>query len=908
MSSDSKYFQTTKKGEVAELKIDLHSDKKDKRLEAVKKVIAMMTVGKNVQSLFPDVVSQMQTENVEMKKLVYLYIHNYAASQPDVAIMAVNSFIKDSDHINPLLRALAIRTMGYCRVDRITEYLINPLRKALEDSDPYVRKTAALTVVKLYDIKSECVEEQNFIGTLRNMISDNNPMVVSNAVAALHELSMSAGRDFLKANKNTFSKILSTLNDCTEWGRVFLLDCLSKFNPSSQRFAQDICERITPQLQHANPAVVMSAVKVIVHLFDRLDSELQEQLAKKLSPPLVTLLNTQPEIQYVALRNINLIVQKYDRILQNEIRVFFCKYNDAIYVKMEKLEVMIKLANEKNIDQVLLELKDYASEVDVEFVRKSVRAIGRCAIKLSGAAERCVKTLGQLVKTKVSYVVQEAIIVIKDIFRRYPNKYEKVIVDLVENLDTLDEPEAKESMIWILGEYAEKLENATERLEYFVDSFTDEPARVQLQLLTATVKLFLKIPEPNKDLVQKVLNLATEESKNPDLRDRGYVYWRLLSTDPAVAKAVVLADRPTISDSTFDLNKDYLNRLLEHVSTLSSIYHKPPETFVLMGSEIYYNESEQAKDEDSSSDDSDSSDSDSSDSESEKKKTSKRKKQKKQKTPEPAPTQPQVTDLLDFSGMGGGAPAAAPKPAVPAATGGDFFDFGGSPAAATPSGPPKKEILTAAKGNGISLSVCYYRKDGTPYMECELKNVSNPTTIKRAALKFNENYLKIAPGPMELSTPLSQGQSCTIQVALNQNGQYNAAKVDLQMAMRTDAGVVYFTDRVPIDVMCSDDGKLSRDEYLGLWKDESLEKNEKVKALPGAKPQEIIAKLEQHRVFFVAKRSGNTSVTLYFSAKVGSLVLMLEITVARAGGIKCVGKSRDKTSAQGLIHRVLELL
>ena len=52
------------------------------------------------------------------------------------------------------------------------------------------------------------------------------------------------------------------------------------------------------------------------------------------------------------------------------LQVFFCKYNDPIYVKMEKLEIMIKLASEKNIDQVLLEFKEYAQEVDVDFVRK----------------------------------------------------------------------------------------------------------------------------------------------------------------------------------------------------------------------------------------------------------------------------------------------------------------------------------------------------------------------------------------------------------------------------------------------------------------------------------------------------------------------------------------------------------
>jgi AP-1 complex subunit beta-1 len=127
----------------------------------------------------------------------------------------------------------------------------------------------------------------------------------------------------------------------------------------------------------------------------------------------VTLLQKEPEIQYVALRNINLVIQKRPQVLQYEMKVFFCKYNDPIYVKMEKLEIMIMLVSERTIEQVLLELKEYATEVDVEFVRKAVRAIGRCAIKLDRAADKCIKVLLELIQNKVNYVVQEAIIVIK---------------------------------------------------------------------------------------------------------------------------------------------------------------------------------------------------------------------------------------------------------------------------------------------------------------------------------------------------------------------------------------------------------------------------------------------------------------------------------------------------------------
>lgn len=177
-------------------------------------------------------------------------------------------------------------------------------------------------------------------------------------------------------------------------------------------------------------------------------------------------------------------------------------------------------------------------------------------------------------------MVQEAIVVIKDIFRKYPNKYESIISTLCENLDTLDEPEARASMIWIIGEYAERIDNADELLESFLEGFHDENTQVQLQLLTAIVKLFLKRPTDTQELVQQVLSLATQDSDNPDLRDRGFIYWRLLSTDPAAAKEVVLAEKPLISEETDLLEPALLDELICHISSLASVYHKPPTAFV----------------------------------------------------------------------------------------------------------------------------------------------------------------------------------------------------------------------------------------------------------------------------------------------------------------------------------------
>lgn len=46
------------------------------------------------------------------------------------------------------------------------------------------------------------------------------------------------------------------------WGQVFILDALSRYKAADAREAENIVERVTPRLQHANCAVVLSAVKV----------------------------------------------------------------------------------------------------------------------------------------------------------------------------------------------------------------------------------------------------------------------------------------------------------------------------------------------------------------------------------------------------------------------------------------------------------------------------------------------------------------------------------------------------------------------------------------------------------------------------------------------------------------------
>ena len=166
-------------------------------------------------------------------------------------------------------------------------------------------------------------------------------------------------------------------------------------------------------------------------------------------------------------------------------------------------------------------------------MRASVRAIGRCAVKLESSADRCVNVLLFLLQSKVAaslpshpqvtYIVQEAIVVLARLFRLYPGKYTSVIVPMCGVMDLLDEAEARACIIWVIGEYSNIIDNANELLSLFIDSYHDEKPLVQLQLLTAAVKLFLRRPDAGKEVMTSLLALATAETLSVDIRDRAFL-------------------------------------------------------------------------------------------------------------------------------------------------------------------------------------------------------------------------------------------------------------------------------------------------------------------------------------------------------------------------------------------------
>lgn len=121
---------------------------------------------------------------------------------------------------------------------------------------------------------------------------------MANACASLLEISKASGKNYIRLkNNNNLNKLLAAVNDAYEWGQIYILEAICTYETSDSKEAENIIERVMPRLSHNNPAVILSAVKVVLKYMDLIaNAELMKGVVKKLSAPLLSLLSTEAEI------------------------------------------------------------------------------------------------------------------------------------------------------------------------------------------------------------------------------------------------------------------------------------------------------------------------------------------------------------------------------------------------------------------------------------------------------------------------------------------------------------------------------------------------------------------------------------------------------------------------------------
>ena len=221
--SDAHYFEEMGVKKYEEIRPLLDSREKKDKLEGMKRLMAMISIGRDASAFFPDVVKQVISDSLEVKKLAYQFLTHYAEAKSNEALLCINTFQKDLNDTNQLIRSSALRVLTSIRVPIIAQLQTMAVKQCVRDSSAYVRKAAAHAVAKVHALdpeQSEALEE-----LVQVLLQDTSTMVLGSAVAAYNEVCPHKW-ELIHPN---FRKIVRLCADTDEWGQIMLLNMLTRY-------------------------------------------------------------------------------------------------------------------------------------------------------------------------------------------------------------------------------------------------------------------------------------------------------------------------------------------------------------------------------------------------------------------------------------------------------------------------------------------------------------------------------------------------------------------------------------------------------------------------------------------------------------------------------------------------------
>lgn len=582
------YFVDTRKGEVNELKnllknINVERDVKRKR-EIIKKVIAYMTLGIEVSRLFTEMIMAIETKDLVIKKMVYLYLCNYAHKEPEMALMCINSLRRECDNEDPMVRGLALRSLCNLRLESILEYVQIPLSKSLTDLSAYVRKTAVMGILKLHYLSPAMVETNGYMSHLYRLLQDPDANVVTNVIMVLNELLLFQGG--MEISQSTVMHLLNRIGEFSEWGLNVILDLVARYNPISEDETFAIMNLLDPVLRTANSGAVLATFKCFIRLTAEFP-DLQPQVYARAKPPLLTLITgAHSEIQFAVLKHLEIILLRPTAvgIFDDEYRQFFVRYNEPPHVKHLKVDLLPLISNVTNAREIATELGEYVTDVDSELSKRAIRSIGQIAMRNESVATEMTQSLIEMIDLDIPYVRAEAIIILSSVMRVWIKVSNLIFPSLSKCLRKVEDPEARAALIWIIGEHGQNILESPYLLEIIIDGYDDEQSSlVKLHALSASMKLFFKRPPEVQHMLGRLLTFAINDGTNQDVHDKALLYYRILNENLNVAATIFKSAETQIEGiSAFAENceEEKQNLIFAEFNSLAVIFGMPSNTFI----------------------------------------------------------------------------------------------------------------------------------------------------------------------------------------------------------------------------------------------------------------------------------------------------------------------------------------
>lgn len=556
-TSSSRFFDTSE-DKIKDIARQLDSRHDREKLESLKRLVAMISKGRDVSEFFAQVVKNVASHNLEVRKLVYIYLLRYAEQEPDLALLSINTFQKDLTDQNPLIRAMALRVMSGIRVPVIGSIVLLGIKKCSADPSPYVRKTAALAIPKCYGLDS--TQRESLIEIISCLMADTSTFVIGSVITAFTQVCP----DRLDLIHPQFRKLCKMLPDVDEWGQIEIMNLLLRYahtqfvdptnkslrraaasgkptKASSSHFYSDdednddpsqrpkdsqetafidpdhelMLTSAKPLFQSRNSAVVMAAARL--YFYAAPDSE-KEQISR----PLLKLIRSPPEMQFVVLTSIATIVRTMPALFMPYFTQFYIYPSDPQPTKLLKVEILSSIVSDTTITDLLREIREYVKSPDHKFVAAAIQAIGKCAARLPQLLDTCLSALMKLLWIKSDVVVAESVVVIRRLLQRRSTIDMPAIMQLIRVLEHVTVPMARASILYLVGQNAKELAQiAPDVLRVAVKTFANEDDAVKLQIINLAAKLLVLNPEHHTILLlfQYVMTLARYDLSY-DIRDR----------------------------------------------------------------------------------------------------------------------------------------------------------------------------------------------------------------------------------------------------------------------------------------------------------------------------------------------------------------------------------------------------
>ncbi|KAK3294263.1 AP-3 complex subunit beta-like protein [Chaetomium fimeti] len=519
-------------------------------LDGLRRVTSMMYRGQKTLPLFSSVVKNVASPNLEIKKLVYIYLIHHAEQEPDLALLSINTIQKSLSDTNPQVRALALRTMSGIRVPVISQIVSLAIRKGAGDMSPYVRRAAALAIPKCYRLDpSQLPQLLEYLSTL---LGDKQYYVAGAAVTAF----MTICPERIDLIHKHYRSLVKMVVDMDEWSQlstlrlmtVYARKCFPRRTKPVKRKeraadlqdfygerSEDSSEAeqvavldsdlelllnsIKPLLQSRNSGVVVA----VARCYSAIGTP---EYTKSAIGPLVALLRGAQDIQQVALFNIVSICLSCPADFVKYATHFLVRATDTQQVwelKLEMLTLIFPHAPTHVKSLILNELEHFSRGSDKLLVREAVRAIGRCAQRDTATAPRCLRLLLGQITSLDGTLAAESLTVIRHLIQQDPTAHVATVVRLAKNLDSATDPQARASIIWLVGEFSglNGEDNiAADVLRILVKDFASESELAKRQIVLLGAKVYLHYL--NRKVEESQTQSSSESQPQPEFDDNPF--------------------------------------------------------------------------------------------------------------------------------------------------------------------------------------------------------------------------------------------------------------------------------------------------------------------------------------------------------------------------------------------------